>query len=503
MDKKNILITTVLMSFVMVFAFYSNTIRYANAIEFSFVANVYAGASTQNASLVVDSQEKYYMYGSTGLSVISYDGDTIIANEVGAGAVSTGESHLAYAGGFIYTAGWNASHNIINKYSATTGEFITALTRSNPCGGNPITFTAITSDNSNTLYVVKSGGTGAVGSCATFVGVEIFTASSLVSIANYTGAPNAMTDVIYQSGNLYASSTGGRLQTFDISDTSWDSCDPDGTTANGLTSVEVTSTQVFLSNPASGRVYITDFDCSPVTTITVTNGRALDINSATGVLYVALASSTVVNLYNATDGSVIGAYTLEANPTGVRISEVFGKFFASTTTNNRMYYVLDSTPSGDNPDSEFCDLPENFNLLRCVLERNGSSGALTGTSTLLNQSSTNIMCQIGIFSCTQDENGNFTPENPDIKTNGVGYIFTVIAFAIMVGIFWVASRGDLTNIPTFVWFISTIGLLGALTAMEYLDPTFLIIGVVTIVAFAVAKAKGMFSGGQIFAGEAN
>lgn len=156
-----------------------------------------------------------------------------------------------------------------------------------------------------------------------------------------------------------------------------------------------------------------------------------------------------------------------------------------------------------NPLEEFCAEVANQGLLKCVLFNNGSSGGLTGTSTLLNQSATNIVCQVGILSCTQDDDGNFTPENPDIKTNGVGYLYTVIAFGIMIGIFWVASRGDLVNIPTFVWFIGTIGLLGALTAMNVIDPTFLIIGVVTIVAFAVAKAKGIFSGGQIFAGETN
>jgi len=137
---------------------------------------------------------------------------------------------------------------------------------------------------------------------------------------------------------------------------------------------------------------------------------------------------------------------------------------------------------------------------RLICNMSGNSG-LTGASNLLNQSGTNILCQIGLLACTQGSDGNFTANNSNIKTNGVGYLLVAIAIAIFVGILWVASRGQLTEIPTFVWFIGTIAIVGTITAFGWIDPTFLIITIITIVAFAVAKARGVFGGQTVFAGE--
>lgn len=154
------------------------------------------------------------------------------------------------------------------------------------------------------------------------------------------------------------------------------------------------------------------------------------------------------------------------------------------------------------PVQPFCALPENANILTCRLELQGNTG-LAGTSQLVNQSATNIACQVGIIACTQDPNtGDFVPDNPDVKTNGIGYLIVAIAMGIFVGLLWVASRGQMTEIPTFVWFIGTIAIVGAFTAIQYIDPTFLIITVITVIAFAVAKAKGVFGEvGGLFKGE--
>lgn len=153
------------------------------------------------------------------------------------------------------------------------------------------------------------------------------------------------------------------------------------------------------------------------------------------------------------------------------------------------------TESEPNPNTEFCSLPENFNLLRCVLER-GDTTPLIGASQLLNESSTTLVCQIGLISCT-----DFVPDNPDIKTNGVGYILLFVALGIMIGIFWVASRGDLGSIPTFLWFIATISIVGLVTALNWIDPTFIIVAIIAVIALATAKAKGVFGSSGLFAGE--
>ena len=72
---------------------------------------------------------------------------------------------------------------------------------------------------------------------------------------------------------------------------------------------------------------------------------------------------------------------------------------------------------------------------------------------------------------------------------------------IMIGIFWVASRGDLGSIPTFLWFIATLAIIGMITAFDLIDPTVLIVAIIAIIALATARAKGIFGSSGLFAGE--
>lgn len=141
----------------------------------------------------------------------------------------------------------------------------------------------------------------------------------------------------------------------------------------------------------------------------------------------------------------------------------------------------------------------NFSY-RLMCQSGNGNGALVGASQLLNQSSTNIICQIGLLPGTITNN-TCTLDNPDIKTNGVGYILFLVAMAIFVGIMWVASRGQLMALPTFIWFVGIVGIAGLFTVIQWLDPTILILTVVAVVAFAVAKVKGFLGGQQLFAGE--
>lgn len=137
----------------------------------------------------------------------------------------------------------------------------------------------------------------------------------------------------------------------------------------------------------------------------------------------------------------------------------------------------------------FCSQPENVNLLTCRLLAQG--GVFTGPSETIQQGANKIFIQTGLI------DGSDT--NP--KTNGTGYLIVVIALAIMVGIMWVASRGQLTEIPTFIWFIGTIAIVGVFTIADYIDPTFLVITVIVIIGLAVAKIRNVFGGSELFKGE--
>ena len=145
--------------------------------------------------------------------------------------------------------------------------------------------------------------------------------------------------------------------------------------------------------------------------------------------------------------------------------------------------------------SEFCQQPENFNILSCVLER-GNTTPLVGASETIGNSTNTIVCQLGLIECT-----NFVPNNPDTKTNGVGYLILFVGLGIMIGIFWVASRGDLGSIPTFLWFIATLSIVGVITAFDLIDATILIVAIIAIIALATAKVKGIFGSSGLFAGD--
>lgn len=219
-----------------------------------------------------------------------------------------------------------------------------------------------------------------------------------------------------------------------------------------------------------------------------------------GQVFVQTSSTSAATILNPTTLATVGTVSgFSAAPLFLTSAGNSTRFNAQS---NGVQFLISGFTDGDveepTAEEEFCLQPENVNLLRCRLEDNG---ALTGSSNLLNQSGTNIVCMIGLLTCTQGEDGNFTPDNPDIQTNGVGYLYTIVALGIFVGILWVASRGQLSEIPTFIWFIGTLAILGAMTAFSYIDPTFLIIGAIAVIALAVAKVKGVFGGQTTFAGE--
>jgi hypothetical protein len=141
-----------------------------------------------------------------------------------------------------------------------------------------------------------------------------------------------------------------------------------------------------------------------------------------------------------------------------------------------------------------CTDPANANLVICRVGGDGTlvdAGAfIIGNSTACSEGGSctglePIICSVGLVDCVAD---------PDMKTNGIGLLLTAIALAIMIGILWVASRGQLSEIPTFIWFIASLAIVGFATIAQWIDATFLIISVVVIVALAAMKIKGLFGG---------
>lgn len=162
-------------------------------------------------------------------------------------------------------------------------------------------------------------------------------------------------------------------------------------------------------------------------------------------------------------------------------------FFMSFDTSGLVAGTGGTAGQGTTTGGVDCTNPNNVNLLLCrITATNG--GNLGGVGGILDTGIFNVFKNSGLIS------GNDT--NP--KTNGVGLFITVIGFGVMTAMFFLATKGQLNNIPTFVWFVASLALLGSLTAIGFIDPTFLIVGIIAIVALAVAKTNNTLFNNSAF-----
>lgn len=179
-------------------------------------------------------------------------------------------------------------------------------------------------------------------------------------------------------------------------------------------------------------------------------------------------------------------------------------WYISANTNNEKYLLVEGIRTLGNTDPEEpeppnggsgggtggvdCGNPANANLVICRL---GGNGTITSAGDFLIGDPDSgigivpIICSTGIVDCV---------ENPDMKTNGAGLLITLVILAIAIGVFWVATRGDLTSIPVFIWMILVLCIFGFATLAGLIDLTILLLSVVVIVGLASAKIKGLLSG---------
>lgn len=277
-----------------------------------------------------------------------------------------------------------------------------------------------------------------------------------------------------------------------------------------------------------------DFGCNVLTTSDYsgsTSGqtiKGIGHSPSRSELYFESNSKVFVANLTSLSTTIFTSYTLSSDPNlfhnSVLSNDQFtaigsgtnGLFVADTTNSLKIQYVYwgsigkgssgNGSPSQNTCNAQSgnpsdcvgqidCSNPANVNLALCFINQNPkNNNGFSGTGGMLNSSVTTLSCSIGLIKCNFDANGNGTPLNSDVKTNGVGYLIAIIGLAILISIFWVASDHDLRNIPTFVWFIAVLGLLGAMVALSWLDPTFFIIAIIALVALGVAKVKSSLLG---------
>lgn len=140
-----------------------------------------------------------------------------------------------------------------------------------------------------------------------------------------------------------------------------------------------------------------------------------------------------------------------------------------------------------------CSLPENTNILICRVGGTGAMGS-AGAFVIGNASAgTGLMgigCSIGIVDCIQ---------NTDPKENGLGILMFIASIFIVVGMF-VTTQGmeNTIKLPLHMWAIIIIGLSAFFTLTNIIDPVFLIVSIIGLIALGAPKLVNTLKGGNTF-----
>lgn len=280
---------------------------------------------------------------------------------------------------------------------------------------------------------------------------------------------------------------------------------------------DYTNNKIFLGTDVNGELKVYNKLCQLQTTYSsTTTGLGAQIRDTTvqtpyndGVKYMyGMASGTsglvseipysagVLSTFNAQQFNAFPSTSQSAFIGHFQFVPSQQKLFIPYSGNDNGVFILNFATAGTSQGSTGvdCSLPANANILICYLTSQ-TGGSLGGAGGIISTGFFNLATNSGLISGS-DHN---------VKTNGIGYLIVAVAISILITIFWIASDGQLDKIPTFVWFIGIIAVVGSLTAIGFVDPTFLIISIIVVVAFAVSKvSRSLFAGGfgsQGFSGE--
>lgn len=159
--------------------------------------------------------------------------------------------------------------------------------------------------------------------------------------------------------------------------------------------------------------------------------------------------------------------------------------------NNRLIvFVTQDVPSGGGGGTGGgaidCNLPENENILICRLGGDGtlgSAGAFVIGNTTQGTGILGIGCSIGLVDCTSDSNP---------QTNGLGILIFIASIFVIVGMFYRSLGASATfQLPVFIWVMIIVALSAFFTITEIIDPVFLILSIVAVIALAAPKVIGV------------
>jgi len=148
--------------------------------------------------------------------------------------------------------------------------------------------------------------------------------------------------------------------------------------------------------------------------------------------------------------------------------------------------VSDFVPTFD-PNDTTCENPANANLLRCRL----GDDELTGVGEEVGAGIADLACNVIFADCSEDTNP---------ATNGIGLLIFIASIFVIVGMFYYAIGTEAFHIPIFIWIVIILALSAFFTLTGLIDPVFLVLSVVAVIALAAPKVIGVIRGGNTFGG---
>jgi hypothetical protein len=213
--------------------------------------------------------------------------------------------------------------------------------------------------------------------------------------------------------------------------------------------------------------------------------------STTTLAVMNLSSSNISTLLYTVDlgSSNSGKQTMDVNTAGEQVAR------SSTTGSGFVYGVnLNDNNNGlaGETGNDFCDQPENANILICV---NGGDGTLGSAGAFIIGNTTNgtgvlgIGCSLGFVDCVSD---------PDPQTNGLGLLIFLASLLLIVGFFYATMGYGAFSIHPFIWVLIIIVDAAFFTLTGIIDPVFLILAIIAIIALAAPRLKDVISRGTSF-----
>ena len=225
-----------------------------------------------------------------------------------------------------------------------------------------------------------------------------------------------------------------------------------------------------------------------------TNSWTLSVNQVVGVFYNDSTTLNKFGIFMSTKGSTfngtntsLSCYSSSDPVTACGADTGSANSWVDSPTIDLIMNLTLVVNAGSGQ-SNFCAQPENADILICRNGGNGEAGS-AGAFIIGNVSQgtgiVGIGCNLGFVDCVS---------NPDIKTNGLGLLIFTASIFVVVGMFYYLAGRHAFEMPVFIWILIIIALSAFFTITQVIDPVFLIISIVVIVALAAPKVLGALRG---------